>query len=105
MMKSRRLDNSCPFCSLQGIVEDAQVLLEGIDGITSVHGGFYDLSSNYYKMQGNHASYYRDALRYLGCVPITDIPGKSGWEHTTHLAQEYKRHIGSLPLFLAFSLV
>ena len=23
----------------------------------------------------NHASYYRDALRYLGCMELDDIPG------------------------------
>ena len=43
--------------------------------MTSVHGRFYDLSSKYYRIIGNHASYYKDALRYLGCVDIKDLPG------------------------------
>ncbi|KAB1251502.1 26S proteasome non-ATPase regulatory subunit 13 [Camelus dromedarius] len=36
---------------------------------------FYDLSSKYYQTTGNHASYYKDALRFLGCVDIKDLPG------------------------------
>ena len=28
------------------------------------------------QLKADHAAYYRDALRYLGCVDIADIPGK-----------------------------
>ena len=27
------------------------------------------------QLNSDHASYYRDALRYLGCIEIEDIPG------------------------------
>lgn len=50
-------------------------MLNNLPGVTSVHGRFYDLSSKYYRIIGNHASYYKDALRYLGCVDIKDLPG------------------------------
>ncbi|XP_062405678.1 26S proteasome non-ATPase regulatory subunit 13-like [Sardina pilchardus] len=56
------------------LVEEVEETLNNLAGVTSVHGRFYDLSSKYYRFVGNHALYYRDALRYLGCVDIKDIP-------------------------------
>ena len=58
------------------MVEECNESLEKMDTVTSVHGRFYELSSNYHKLMGNHAAYYKDALRYLGCTKIQDIPGK-----------------------------
>lgn len=57
-------------------------MLNNLPGVTSVHGRFYDLSSKYYRIIGNHAAYYKDALRYLGCVDIKDLPGrlKARWD-------------------------
>ena len=59
------------------MVYEAQELLDKQDGVTSVHNRFYELSSNYHKLMGNHAEYYRDALRFLGCTELTTIPGKN----------------------------
>jgi 26S proteasome regulatory subunit N9 len=56
------------------VLEEAETLLNTIDGVSAVHGRFYELSSNYYRIIGKHAEYYRDALRFLGCTEITDIP-------------------------------
>uniref|UniRef100_A0A672FYI3 26S proteasome non-ATPase regulatory subunit 13 n=1 Tax=Salarias fasciatus TaxID=181472 RepID=A0A672FYI3_SALFA len=56
------------------IIEEVEEMLNNLPGVTSVHGRFYDLSSKYYRIIGNHASYYKDALRYLGCVDIKDLP-------------------------------
>lgn len=50
-------------------------MLSHLPGVTSVHSRFYDLSSKYYQTVGSHASYYKDALRFLGCVDIKDLPG------------------------------
>lgn len=50
-------------------------MLNSLPGVTSVHSRFYDLSSKYYQTVGNHAAYYKDALRFLGCVDIKDLPG------------------------------
>eukprot|EP00062_Callorhinchus_milii_P026204 gi/632988047/ref/XP_007882893.1/ PREDICTED: 26S proteasome non-ATPase regulatory subunit 13-like [Callorhinchus milii] len=55
-------------------VEDVEEMLTKLPGVTSVHGRFYDLSSKYYQIVGNHASYYKDALRFLGCIDIKDLP-------------------------------
>uniref|UniRef100_A0A8C9VBA8 Proteasome 26S subunit, non-ATPase 13 n=1 Tax=Scleropages formosus TaxID=113540 RepID=A0A8C9VBA8_SCLFO len=56
------------------IIEDVEEMLNNLPGVTSVHGRFYDLSSKYYRIIGNHAAYYKDALRYLGCVDAKDLP-------------------------------
>ncbi|XP_077999881.1 26S proteasome non-ATPase regulatory subunit 13-like [Glandiceps talaboti] len=58
------------------LVQEASEMLEQLDGVTTVHSRFYDISSNYHKLMGSHADYYRDALRYLGCVEIQDIPAE-----------------------------
>ncbi|XP_059009074.1 26S proteasome non-ATPase regulatory subunit 13 isoform X2 [Mustela lutreola] len=56
-------------------IEDVEEMLNSLPGVTSVHSRFYDLSSKYYQTVGNHAAYYKDALRFLGCVDIKDLPG------------------------------
>lgn len=61
---------------LQKLIEEVDEMLNNLPGVTSVHGRFYNLSSKYYRIIGNHAMYYRDALRYLGCVEAKDLPGK-----------------------------
>lgn len=65
------------FHCLQKLIEEVQEMLNDLSGVTSVHGRFYDLSSKYYRFVGSHALYYKDALRYLGCVDIKDLSGKS----------------------------
>ncbi|XP_059253428.1 26S proteasome non-ATPase regulatory subunit 13 isoform X1 [Mustela nigripes] len=55
-------------------IEDVEEMLNSLPGVTSVHSRFYDLSSKYYQTVGNHAAYYKDALRFLGCVDIKDLP-------------------------------
>lgn len=46
-----------------------------MDGISTVHGRYYQLSSDYHQINGQHALYYRDALRYLGCTDLDEING------------------------------
>ncbi|XP_033629621.1 26S proteasome non-ATPase regulatory subunit 13-like isoform X2 [Asterias rubens] len=55
------------------LVEEAQEKLDNQDGITTVHGRFYNLSSNYYKLMGDYAKYYRDALRFLGVTKLEEL--------------------------------
>ncbi|ESO09500.1 hypothetical protein HELRODRAFT_156472 [Helobdella robusta] len=56
------------------IIKEADKKVNDLDGVTPVHQRFYELSSSYYKLTVDYASYYRDSLRYLGCVDIKDIP-------------------------------
>lgn len=48
--------------------------MDELDGVTTVHSRFYELSSDFYKLQGDHANYYREALRFLGCIDVTQLP-------------------------------
>lgn len=55
------------------ILRQTQITLDNLDNVTTVHGRFYELSSDYHKLMGNHADYYRDALRFLGCVDLAEM--------------------------------
>lgn len=50
------------------IIEELEGSLEDADGVTPVHGRFYKLASEYYRVRGPLARYYRAALRYVGCA-------------------------------------
>ncbi|XP_068621921.1 26S proteasome non-ATPase regulatory subunit 13 [Battus philenor] len=50
------------------IIEQLEGTLEDADGVTPVHGRFYKLASEYYRVRGPMARYYRAALRYVGCA-------------------------------------
>jgi len=50
------------------VLGEIEPVIDTQTGITPVHGRYFKLSSNYYKKIGNHCNYYRDSLRYLGCL-------------------------------------
>jgi 26S proteasome regulatory subunit N9 len=59
---------------LQGvklILEEISPLVDAETGVTPVHGRYFQLSSDYHQKVGNHNDYYRDCLRYLGCIDLT----------------------------------
>lgn len=68
------------------IVEEVNGLLENIEGITTVHARFYNLSSGYDKAVGSFNEYYRNALRFLGCIDVADLPVKEQEERAFNLA-------------------
>jgi len=55
------------------ILEESETMIDAMDGISTVHGRYYQLSSDYHQINGQHALYYRDALRYLGCTDLHEI--------------------------------
>lgn len=55
-------------------IEDVKEMLNNLPGVTLVHSHFYHLCSKHYQMMGNHESYYKDTLRFLGCVDTEDLP-------------------------------
>ncbi|PVD29250.1 hypothetical protein C0Q70_11847 [Pomacea canaliculata] len=73
------------FDGTKAVIEECQAILDGIDGVTSVHSRFYELTSNYHKLLGNHAEYYKEALRFLGCVSLKDIPSGEQAERAFNL--------------------
>lgn len=68
------------------VVEETDVELSRIDGVTVVHGRYYELSSNYYKTIGNHSLYYKNALRYLGCIKVSELSVQTQQEHALFLS-------------------
>lgn len=67
------------------IIDDVEKILDETDGVTTVHGRYYLLASQYYRIQGKHAEYYRTALRYLGCVDLNDLSTKEQVQHAFFL--------------------
>jgi len=64
------LENSSDEMSLRKVRDTVKELapeLERQDGVSLVHSRFYEMAALYYSKQANHAQYYRNALRYLGC--------------------------------------
>lgn len=44
------------------------------------------------QISGNYNDYYRDGLRYLGCVALNDLPGQYwqfNWIHKISLSKQY----------------
>ncbi|KAK3786730.1 hypothetical protein RRG08_000938 [Elysia crispata] len=62
------------FPPVKALIEESEKILNDIDGVSPVHGRFYELTSNYHKLMGNHAQYYQEALRFLGCTDLKDMP-------------------------------
>jgi len=67
------------------IIEDVEATLDNADGITVVHGRFYHLASQYYRIQGDHAQYYRTALRFLGCIELNTLSLEAQQQHAFFL--------------------
>ncbi|XP_030749020.1 26S proteasome non-ATPase regulatory subunit 13 [Sitophilus oryzae] len=67
------------------IIEQVEATLDNADGVTPVHGRFYLLASQYYRIQGDHAQYYRTALRYLGCIDIDILSEETKMQHAFFL--------------------
>ncbi|KAF5281719.1 hypothetical protein FQA39_LY17740 [Lamprigera yunnana] len=68
------------------IILEIEETLDNADGITPVHGRFYLLASQYYRTQGDHAQYYRTALRYLGCIELETLSEDMKHQHAFFLA-------------------
>lgn len=67
------------------VVEEAGQLLESLDGVTAVHAQFYDLSSSFHKAKSDYEAFYRDSLRYLGCVNMATMPVSEQCDKAFHL--------------------
>ena len=70
---------------LQKIIDEVGKILDEEDGITSVHGRYYDLASQLYRLQAKHAEFYRAALRYLGCIDLDTLSHEEKHKHAVFL--------------------
>ena len=55
-------------CFFQTSLAQLETDVESLEGVSAVHGPFYKVSATYRREIGDHSLYYREALRYLGCV-------------------------------------
>lgn len=55
------------------IIEDVEKELDGLGIVKAVHSRFYELSSQYYQIEGDHGNYYRNSLKYLGVVDLSKM--------------------------------
>ncbi|CAF0892532.1 unnamed protein product [Brachionus calyciflorus] len=67
-------------------VEQTEPELNKLEGVTSVHGRFYEFTSNYYRTIGNHFEFYKNALKFLGCVKYENIPVSERHERAFYLS-------------------
>ncbi|VDP29928.1 unnamed protein product [Soboliphyme baturini] len=68
-LKSREPNGGCPMINkVKTLLEEAQEKLDSLQGVSIVHSEFYKISSTYFREIEDYSSYYREALRYLGCV-------------------------------------
>lgn len=71
---------------VKAILEEIGPIVDEDTGITPVHGRYFQLSSDYHQKVGNHNEYYREALRYLGCIKIEEVPVEELKERSFALA-------------------
>jgi len=57
---------------VKAILDEIGPIVNEDTGVTPIHGRYFQLSSDYHLLMGNHNEYYREALRYLGCTKIED---------------------------------
>jgi len=55
------------------IIEEIEKILDATDGVTQVHGRYYSLCSDFYRIQGKYADFYRASLRFLGCIELDTL--------------------------------
>jgi 26S proteasome regulatory subunit N9 len=80
-----QLDKLNDLDATKKVIEEVEATLDNADGVTAVHGRFYLLASQYYRIQGDHAQYYRTALRYLGCIELDTLSGEVKHQHAFFL--------------------
>jgi 26S proteasome regulatory subunit N9 len=59
------------------IILDLKDILEEAGNVTPVHGKYYMLAADYYRLVGQHSDYYRCGLQFLGCA--IDTYPKDQW--------------------------
>merc|ERR1739848_11007 len=70
----------------EAIVEEIEGLLNDVEGVGRVHAAYYLLATEHYKLEGDHANYYRANLRFLGCTELSDLSKEDQQSHAFHLS-------------------
>lgn len=59
--------------TVEKLLDDLSTEIDDVDGVTPVHARYYLFASDHYKKIGDHCKYYRNSLRYLGCLSDSDL--------------------------------
>ena len=70
----------------KNIIEEAEMVLDEIDGVSPVHSQFYLLCSDLYRIEGKHREFYATSLNYLGCTDLEDLSKEEQAKHAFYLA-------------------
>lgn len=62
------------------LLDECNAQLDSLPGVTPVHSDYYKASSYLCKIQGRHADYYRESLRFLGTVDVSTLTVKESVE-------------------------
>eukprot|EP00036_Acanthoecidae_sp_10tr_P009340 CAMPEP_0182925450 /NCGR_PEP_ID=MMETSP0105_2-20130417/9418_1 /TAXON_ID=81532 ORGANISM="Acanthoeca-like sp., Strain 10tr" /NCGR_SAMPLE_ID=MMETSP0105_2 /ASSEMBLY_ACC=CAM_ASM_000205 /LENGTH=404 /DNA_ID=CAMNT_0025063299 /DNA_START=29 /DNA_END=1239 /DNA_ORIENTATION=- len=55
------------------VLDECETQLDDLLGVTPVHANYYRVAAELHKIEGRFADFYRTALRYLGCIELTDL--------------------------------
>ncbi|RWS15827.1 26S proteasome non-ATPase regulatory subunit 13-like protein [Dinothrombium tinctorium] len=66
--------NQSDLKGVKEVLEEISPIIDEEAGVTPIHGRYFQLSSDYYQVTGNHCEYYRNALRFLGCTNLNKEP-------------------------------
>jgi len=70
----------------KNIIEEAEKILDEVEGVSPVHSQFYLLCSDLYRIQGKHREFYATSLKYLGCTDLEDLSREEQAKHAYFLA-------------------
>lgn len=54
--------------AIRELVESTETLVDALGGVSAVNGEFHKAHAGFLCEVADHAGYYREALRYLGCI-------------------------------------
>jgi len=70
----------------KNIIEEAEKILDEVEGVSPVHSQFYLLCSDLYRIEGKHREFYATSLKYLGCTDLEDLSKEEQAKHAYFLA-------------------
>ncbi|CAO3631551.1 unnamed protein product [Cunninghamella blakesleeana] len=69
------------------VIDSSEKILDGFDSVeTPIYASFYRVSAEYYKSQADYAHYYKNALLFLACVNLDEMPNTEKVERAYDLA-------------------
>ena len=71
---------------VKNIIEEAEKILDEVEGVSPVHSQFYLLCSDLYRIQGKHREFYANSLKYLGCTDLEDLSSEEKQKQAYFLA-------------------